>query len=176
MGKHRGRRRNFAKYINGAIDLNSALSTLGPKAIASKDVSRTVVDTARISSVRCTHTLSGFTPIENAGPVVVGVAHSDYTGTEIEAYLESASSWDFGDKIAKEIRSRLIRIIGVFDTPQDAAKSAQLNEGRPITTKLNWLLAEGDTLQFWAYNSGPAAFATTDPNYHVTGKANIWMQ
>ncbi len=134
-----------------------------------------MVDSTRCSSIKCTYSLGGATPGDNIGPVIVGVAHSDYTSAEIEAYLEAASSWDIGDKIVKEVRSRLVRVIGVFDIPEGVGQAVRLNDGRAIRTKLNWLLAEGDTLGFWAYNSGPAAYATTDPNLIVQGKANLWQ-
>lgn len=175
MARHR-RRRNFGNYINGQIDVDLGLGTLAAKTLVSATFSESVVDTTRISSIVCTHTVSDFTPGANIGPIIFGVAHSDYTDAEIEQWVEDAGSWDIGNKIAKEIRSRLVRQIGVFDDPASATVSTRINDGKPVRTKLNWLLAEGDTLKFWVYNTGNAAVATTVPNYHAFGKANLWQK
>ncbi len=172
--KGRGRK-DFSKYMKGGIDVNSALGTLGPKDVIAAIGAGLVVDTTRVSSVKCVYTLSDFTPVVNAGPIICGVAHGDYTDAEIEEWIENSAAWDMGDMIAKEIASRRIRQIGVFDTAAAATQSVRLNDGKPITTKLNWLLAEGDGLKWWAYNAGPAALTTTDPNLHVTGHANLWQ-
>ncbi len=43
-----------------------------------------------------------------------------------------------------------------------------------LKTKLNWTLAEGDGLDFWIYNMGTAAVATTVPQFVVFGNASIW--
>ncbi len=173
--KRGGGRRNFSKFISGNIDVDLNVSTLATKA-AVGDVTQTVIDTARISSIRCTYSLSNWTPAVNAGPIAVYVAHSDYVASEVEEFIETTGGWDLGNKIAQEIRSRRIRLIGVFQTPADALAAVRLNDGKPITTKLNWVMAEGDGLKFLAYNTGAANVSgTTNPNLNVFGKANIWM-
>ncbi len=172
----RPRRRNFAKYISGAIDHKTIFGGLAGNAVGTGLLSQTVQDTARVSSIRCTYGLSKFTALLDAGPIVCGVAHGDYTASEIEAYLEAAASWELGDKIAEEIRSRRVRIIGTFDTPTTALLNTRLNDGRPIRTKLNWVIREDQTLQFWVYNQGTATLTTTAPELYVQGKANLWAQ
>ncbi len=172
MAKRR-RKTSFGRYIAGNILVDLALTTIAGKAGA-VGATDTVVDTSRISSIRCTYTLSDWTPVANAGPIWCGVMHGDYTQAELEEWVEETGAWDMGNMVAKEVRSRRIRAIGVFDTPPAATGSVRLNDGRPIKTKLNWLLAEGDGLKFWAYNTGNAAAATTVPNFHVFGKANLW--
>ncbi len=175
IGAAKRRRNNMNRYISGAIDVDLSLGVLGAKSSIGQ-VTNSVVDTTRVSSVRCTYTLSDFTPGTNQGPIGVYVAHSDYTATEVDDFIKSAGSWDIGDKIAKEKRSRLIRLIGVFDTPLAATASTRLNEGKPITTKLNWLLAEGDSLKFLGFNMGLVPTSgVTIPNLNVFGKANLWQ-
>ncbi len=174
MGR-KPRRKNFAKYMSGAINHELDLGGLLGGALVGSTLDQSVVDTTRISSVRATYTLNQFTPIEDCGPIVVGLAHGDYTNAEIEAWVESTGSWDMGNMVSKEIRSRRVRIVGVFDTPQAATDSSRLNDGKPIQTKLNWLLAEGDTLKPWVFNSGDAAVATTTPHLNIVGKANLWQ-
>ncbi len=164
----------MSRYINGGLDVDLSLSTLAAKTAVGA-VTNTVSDACRVSSIRAGYTLSDMTPVANAGPIAVYVAHSDYTAAEVEGFIEAASAWDLGDKIAKEVRSRLVRLIGVFDIPSNATESSRLNEGRPIKTRLNWLLADGDGLKFIAYNMGVAALATTNPNLNVFGNANLWV-
>ncbi len=178
MARRRRRRRtNFASYMSGAIDFEMALGTLnGNTSILQNATSQAVVDTTRISSIRCVYSLSNWTPSAGKGPIVIGVSHSDYAQSEVDAWIETAASWDQGDLVnTREVRQRLIRQIGVFDNPVAATDSTRLNFGRAITTKLNWKLAEGDFLNFWAYNSGAGNIATTDPKININGKANLWF-
>ncbi len=176
MAKRKGRRVNWSKFISGAINKQLEIGTLGPKVAVKENLSQVVVDTTRVSSVKCVYALANWTPIADVGPIMFGWAHSDYTNAEIEGFLEAAASWDLGDKIAKEVRSRLVRIVGVFDLPQAVTDAVRVNDGRPIRTKLNWMLAEGDTLSLWAYNMGDGSVATTVPNVHAFGTANLWTQ
>ncbi len=174
MAKRRGSRRNFSRYLKGAIALNFALGTLAGRAVLGTTTLDKVVDTMRVSSVRATYAINNFTNAAGVGPIIVGMSHSDYTDGEIEEWLETTESWDIGDKIAREKRARLIRQVGIFDEASAASGSGRLNDGKPITTKLGWVLSEGDTVKFWAYNSGNGAIATTDPTVIVTGHANLW--
>ncbi len=172
----KGRRRDFSKYLSGSIDENVSLTTLASKT-GVLSATQTVSDTTRVSSIRCSYTLSDWTPIANAGPMIVGVAHSDYSLAEVEEWIEATGGWDQGNMVqTREVRRRLIRQIGVMDTPAAATGSSRLNDGRMLKTKLNWLLSEGDGLNFWWYNSGNAAVATTVPNAIIFGKANLWIQ
>lgn len=177
MAKHKGRKRGnrFANYIKGNIDVDIALGTLASKTAIIGAVGDTVNDTARVSSVRATYSLSGFTAIENAGPILVGLMHSDYSGAELEEFLENVTNWSMGDLVSQEVANRKIRRIGAFTVPASAGQAVHLNDGKPITTKLNWKLSEGQTLDFWAYNMGSQPLATTDPNVDVSGFANLWF-
>ncbi len=172
MAAHR-RRRKMGRYIRGNIDLNLSLGTLAG-ATSLIVPTNTLAEKAFVSSVKCLYSLAGVTPIENNGPVQVGVAHSDYTQAEIEEWIERTSSWSEGDKVAQEVSNRLIRSIGVFADGESAAGAVNLNDGKPITTKLNWTLISAQGLNFWVYNEGSVAFATTDPNCHIKGHANLW--
>ncbi len=120
--------------------------------------------------------MNNWTPLASVGPISVYVAHSDYSLSEIEAYIEAAESWDQGNKIAQEIRRRKIRLIGFFPTAAGggATVTHQMNQGRLVRTKIGWALSEGDTLQFCFYNNGGLAVGTTDPVVLVNGHANLW--
>ncbi len=176
MAKNKPRRRNFAKYIRGEVDETLTLGTLGARVVISAAFDEVTTEQMRVSSVKNTYSMDTYTPVTNAGPILIGLAHSDYTDAEIEAWIETTGSWDRGDKVAQEVGNRLIRKIGVFETPDDAQDSVTLNDGKPIKTKLNWHLNTGKTLRLWAYNLGTAALATTNPAIRAEGQANLWQK
>ncbi len=161
-------------YLPGNIDQDLGLATLAAKT-AVLTATNTVSEKRRVSSIKAVYALSDFTVAANAGPIMVGVAHSDYTLAEIEEWIERSGSWSMSDLVADEVRKRLIRRIGVFRIPPSAA-GAVLNDGKPIRTKLNWSLITGQGLQFFAYNLGTSALSTTSPNVNIQGKANLWPQ
>ncbi len=173
--KGRGKRTSFSKYTRGNIRARIELGTLA--AATGKVEAMAVVDRpTRISSVKALYSLSGWTEVDNAGPIMIGIAHGDYNLTEIEAWIEQTetASWLSSDKIAAEVSGRLIRRIGVFRGANQVLGAAILNDGRPLTTKLNWALASGETVQYFVYNLGSAAVATTDPQVEIDGQANLW--
>ncbi len=167
------RRRSMGRYIKGNIEEDISLGTLGAETIISA-ASDTVQDRAILTSIDATWSLANYTPAANDGPIMVGVAHSDYSDTEVEQFLELDTSWAEGDKVDREVMNRLIRRIGVFDTPSDAAASVTLNDGKPIKTKLNWILNTNQGVNYWVYNTGSGALGTTDPVVHIEGHANIF--
>ncbi len=167
------RRRRMGRYLRGNIDINLSVSTLAG-ATGLLAATQVTDEKTLVSSVKCIYSLADVTPIVNNGPLQVGVAHSDYSLTEIEAWIEQTSSWTQGDKVAREISSRFIRSIGTWDVGEAASQAVVLNDGKPITTKLNWVLTTGQGLNFWVYNEGSAAYATTNPNAHIVGHANLW--
>ncbi len=168
------RRRRMGRYVRGAIDEALDLGTLASKTAVLAGLS-TVNERSLVSSIVATWSLSDWTPAVGVGPVLVGVAHSDYSLVEINEYLEQTSSWNEGDKVAQEISKRQIRRIGVITAPPGGSTfNATLNDGRPVKTKLNWIINQAQTISVWAYNQGDQPFATTDPDLTVTGHANLW--
>ncbi len=168
------RRRAMGTYIRGNITLDLTLGTLAARTAVLSAFQDTVVNRTFISSIVATITLSNATGVDNVGPILFGYAHSDYTGAEIEEYIELVTSWDAGDKVSQEIGSRLVRRVGTIETPALSTDSRVFNDGRPIKTKLNWMIQPGQTIDFWVYNLGTAAFTTTDPNVNIQGHANLW--
>jgi len=172
MAKRKGRK--FRRYIKGRIDKLLTLGTLGPEAVVSDTINDSLEERAWLSSIKCTWALIDFSPGTQDGPLWVGVAHSDYTSAEIEAWIEQASSWKSGDKVAGEVRRRLIRQVGVFANLSPSAAGADaLNDGRPIHTKCGWMLTTGQSIRFWAYNSGTGTLST-GAIIHINGHANLW--
>lgn len=172
-GRSRGRRK-FTRYIRGNIDLTFSLGALAGADVITQAVQDSVEERAYISSVRATYTLKDLTITADAGPLHMGVCHSDYSDAEVEEWLELTTGWAEGDLVSREIAKRKIRRIGSFVAAGQALATQALNDGRPITTKCGWVLTTGQAIRFWVYNSGTAALATTVPDVTVQGHANLW--
>ena len=102
-----------------------------------------------------------------------GVAHSDYSAAEIEECLESTGSLDIGDKIAMERGNRLVRSIGVFMESAGTGAGLSFNGGKPMKTKLNWFIGNGDGINLWIRN-GSATVYTTGANVSKLGV--MWIK
>ncbi len=174
MAKKGQRKRRFRKYLRGNINHDSSLATLAGETMGSEVNADTLTEKAWLSSVVLKWTLSNFTPVVNVGPIMVGVAHPDYSSTEIEEWVENQQSWEETDMIGQEKARRKIREIGVFDTPADATQAVVLNDGKPIRTKCGWQLSTGQGLRMWTYNLGSAALQTTSPVVSIDGHCNLW--
>ncbi len=167
----------MANYIRGNVDETLALGTLAATTLISANFDEVMVEMGRITSVVATWSIENWTVAAGDGPIIVGLAHSDYNDAEKEAVLEASASWNRGDKVAQEVSRRLMRTVGTFRAPPGGGIGVSvLNEGRPIKTKLNWSIITGKTLNIWAYNAGSSAFATTDPQIHLAGHANIFLK
>ncbi len=145
------------------------LSTQGDGVFIGTDVGDTVSEKMWISSIEMTWAVDAATAGE--GPIIVYVAHSDYTDAEIDAYIELIANWDTGDLVAREQMRRFVRQIGVFPLIES---NEVLNDGRPVRTKCGWMLETGQTLQFGAYTQGGALTGST--KLHGLGKANAWLR
>ncbi len=174
LAKHGGRGRR-SNALRGYRKLQ-VTDTLSVGALASADVISAawpdvITEKRWFSSMVATWAMEAHTTLE--GPITVGIAHSDYSAAEIEEWLENAAGWDEGDLVAdREVGRRLIRRVGQFDgVPVDEV----LNDGKPIRTKIGWLIATGDTLQTWAFNrdTGPL---TTGTIIVLDGHVNSWAR
>ncbi len=96
------------------------------------------------------------------GPVLVGYAHSDYTDAEIAEALDTVVLSP-GNKIEQEKNRRLVRVVGTMAALGSATTvvgNMELNDGKPIKTKLNWTINEGDSVNMFAFNQGSATILT----------------
>ncbi len=164
----------MGRYIRGDMDEQLGLSTLGAKVAIKGNFDQVVNGRTLVSSVVAAWSMTSFTKSTGDGPILVGIAHGDYSAAEIEEFLEATGSWDEGDLVQQEIAKRKIRRIGIFENPADEAASVSLNNGTKIKTKLNWILNDGATLSLWAYNTGTSPLATTNPTVQALGHANLW--
>ena len=167
-------RKKFRRYLKGVIQNRFTLGTLAATTLIGDDIDDAVVERAWLSSVLCTWSIDQFTVGAGDGPILVGIAHSDYTDAEIEQFVEQTSSWEEGNLVAKEISSRKIRRVGTFGDTGVQLSATVLNDGKPIHTKCGWMLATGQSIRIWAYNQGSSALATTAPAVVTAGHANLW--
>ena len=171
----RGKRRAMGRYLRGNVDENLSLGTLAAATLLSAIFDETVNERTYASSAVLSWSLTNWTPAEGDGPLVVGLAHSDYSDAEVEEWIENTSSWNEGDLVqSREIGRRLIRSVGQFPIPVDASGGVVLNDGKPIKTKLGWILLQNQTLRYWAYNQGTSALATTSPDVRLQGHVNLF--
>lgn len=161
------KRRRRIRLLKGSVNKGLALSTLAADTAIGGNFADTVEERCLALSTELTWMLAS--PQE--GPIVVGLAHSDYTDAEIEEYLENAGSWSEGDLVQQEITKRKIRMVGTFNG--GAGYDIILNDGKPVKTPLKWILTTGDTLKVWAYNRSGGAL-TTGSQVKVTG--HVWLK
>ncbi len=162
-------------YIRGNVEENLALSTLGSGALVSDAWDETVNEKSLLSSIVTTWSLDQLTGAE--GPLIFGIAHSDYTDAEISEVIQTGGSWDSGNLISQEISKRKVRQIGEFVSGEIAGVISDVivNDGKPIKTKLNWVLQSGDGIKMWVFNRS-AATLTTGATMKASGHANLWQK
>ncbi len=164
-------RKNRARrgYRKLPIDAEVLGGTVGANDVTSTLFTAVMTEERLVSTVRGTWTWENVTVGD--GPIVVGLAHGDYTAAEIEECLEALGAWDEGDKVAQEQANRLVRQIGTFG---DGTVQQELNDGKPITTRLNWRIATGDTLQLFIWNKGEVLSTGSSVNFQ--GHLNSWRR
>ncbi len=104
-----------------------------------------------------------------------GVAHSDYTAAEIEECLEATASMDIGNKVEQERANRLVRSIGMISPSGGVILDSGItfNDGKPMKTRLNWLMSIGDTLDVWVRNGSTNVYTA---GTILTGQGNLWVK
>ncbi len=153
MAKKPQRRRRQFNLRKVHITPAQALSTLAGVTVLTTGLTGTADGAYRCVSVKGIHSILGLTAGE--GPVTVGFAHGDYSVTEIKEAIESALSISVGDKLAQEKANRLVRVIGEI-----SAAEPMLNEGMPVSTKLNWFIPIGKVISLFAYNNNSGTLTT----------------
>ncbi len=164
----------MGRYIRGSVEEQVSLGTLAGQTLVSALFDNVVNERTFVSSVVATWDMTNFTLQSDDGPILVGVAHSDYTDAEIEAWIEDADSWNEGNLVRQEVAKRKIRQVGTLKGAPEPIQTSVLNDGKPIRTKCGWILLQGQTLRIWAFNLGSGSLATTVPIVQCTGHANLW--
>ncbi len=156
------------------INSQASPGALAAGAVVEEAIVSATTDPLRIITLEASYSWSDIAAAIDDG-CVFGVAHSDYDATEIEECLESFASIDLGDKIAQERSKRLVREIGTISSAGVVAVggSAPFNDGRPVKTRLNWMMSTGDQLVMWIRNASGAVWTTGS---RVTVAGNIWVK
>ncbi len=131
-----------------------------------------VSDKLRVISIRATYTWADIQAVIDDG-LTFGLAHSDYSAAEVEECLEANTAIDLGDKVAQERANRLVREIGAISGQVDIGGGLMFNDGRPVKTRLNWLLAAGDQLNIWVRNSSGVVWTTGS---EIVTSGEIWVK
>ncbi len=167
MPKHTGKSRRRRRIIKGNVDEGLSLSTLATTTLVGVDFDEVALSRAWFGSMEATWSLDTNTAGE--GPILVGIAHGDYTDAEIEAVIENVGSWSEGNLVQQEVARRKVRVVGVFP---GSIVNEVLNEGSPIKTKLGWIVNEAETLKLWAYNRDPSTL-TAGAQLKISG--HVWI-
>ncbi len=168
MANKKPYRRKKTFLLKGKVDKALTLGTLAASDVVKVNFNDSVDEEAWALSAELVWSLRDLTPGE--GPIIVGLAHSDYTDPEIEAFLEAAASWKRGNLTEQEIAKRKIRMVGIF--PGEVAEEV-LNDGRPIKTKLSFNLITAATVAMWAFNKSGAVLTTGGI---ITAEGHVWLK
>ncbi len=108
------------------------------------------------------------------GPFIAVIAHGDYTDAEVAECLNVITGFDPGNKIEQERMKRLVRRIGLFGA-SDGVEDITINDGLPLTTKLNWHIQGSVGFRIGIWNRSEAA-VTGSPVLEFDGTAYInWV-
>ncbi len=168
-------RKGRRKYLKGILNEDVALGTLAGASLLAQISGDVVSESTWLSSVKATWSVSDLNRDAGDDPLLVGVAHSDYTAAEIEGFIENSGSWDEGALIEQEIAKRKIRIVGTLIGTGNVSLPIGdvLNDGKPIHTKCGWIMTTGNGVDIWVYNQGSGTL-NTGAVVHVNGHVNLW--
>ncbi len=169
MPRKSGKGKRYSFIIKGRVNEALALSTLAVNTLVGADFDEQPDEEAFAISVEAVYSIQGMAT--NDGPIVFGLAHSDYTDAEIEEVIENVGSWDRGNLIAQERAKRKIRTIGTFNQ-RAVASDSKFNDGMPIKTTIKWNLITGATLKLWAFNKG----VQMTTGAVITAEGHIWLR
>ncbi len=168
----RGQRRRTPRRIRVAAGVSTtALATLD---VVTGPIVAVATETYRLLSVKLSYTWEDIAAVIDDG-MEFGLAHSDYSATEVEECLESQSSIDRGNKTEAERSGRWVRSLGRISNYGNVAEggSAPFNGGRPLKTRLNWQMTTGDTLNLWIRN-GSGTIWTVGGSVQAIGDMYIY--
>ncbi len=109
------------------------------------------------------------------GGAAFGVAHGDYTDTEIFEAITAAGSISRGDKILNEKANRLVRVLGFFQGGIIGDGESVFNDGRRTKVRLNWFIPIGKTVKLFIWNNSDTIWSSGS-NLTLTGNATVAYQ
>ncbi len=134
-----------------------ALSTLADNSVLKTAIQAAFTRRFRVAYLKGTWIIRGGTSTE--GPLVVGLAHSDYTIAEIQEATD-VSVISSSEKIANERRRRLVRKVGAFKMFESNEQLQGDRGSEKVFTRLNWPIEEDFSLDLWAQNRSGATLTT----------------
>ncbi len=169
LGAARKRRRR-GKFIAARVSGTMALGTLSIAIVIAQDLNTGAADNEYFAhSCDLVVGTRGFTAGE--GPILIGLAHSGYSVTEIKEALE-ANGTDFGSPTVMEQNNRMVRDHGLFPI---ITATEIMNDGRPKRTKLRFRVEDGNDVVIFAYNQSGATL-TTGGQIFWNGKVYLTLQ
>ncbi len=169
MAKKRGGTRRKFNLRRVRITPTLPLSTLAAATALVVGLTGSADGAYRVVSVKQTWSVKEMTA--GQGPILFGYAHSDYTVAEIKEAIEAAAAISLGDKIAQEKANRLVRLVGSFQ-PDDTGEQI-FNDGKQVSTKLNWLIPIGKAVNMFCYNDDTSDLTTGG---RVTSSGEMWVK
>ncbi len=168
----KGRRSRKFNLRQVKVTNTSALGALNGGDVVSNAIIDASANRYRAISFNCSYSWATKAIIDDGA--TFGFAHSDYTDAEIEECLEASGAIDQGDKVAQEQANRLVRTVGTFAGVMNTANAgAPFNDGRPVKTRLNWLMGIGDTVKLWIRNSTGTIYTTGSV---ITINGDLWVK
>lgn len=158
--RSRGKRRFFRNKGFAAIPFSATISllTLADGVVIDANVfTNNFTENFYAISMKGTWSLRNATV--NEGPLTFGMAHSDYSVTEISEKLTSDESNVRGDKIEVEQASRAVRRAGVFPGAPSSGDVVH-NDGRVSTLPLKFLIGNGFNIAMWVRNQSGGTLTT----------------
>ncbi len=170
VAKKKGRRKFNLRRVR--INTQTQCGALATQDLIAAAMINTSANKYRIITVKASYSWVNIAAVADDG-MTFGLAHSSYTDAEIEECLEAVTSIDIGNKVAQEQANRLVREIGAIESVDVVSGSRVFNDGRLTSTKLNWLIGIGDTVQLWVRNASGTVW-TTGSALFVNG--SIWVK
>ncbi len=151
VARRKGKKKLYLQTI-----ITVSVASLGAGVVVKTDNGAVVVDRVYALWAKGVWTLQANTPGD--GPLMVGLAHGDYTAAEIEEAIEATGSWDQSNKVVQEQARRKVRRSGTFD---GLLASEKISQGDLVFQKLGFVIEDGETIAAWARNTDADARAAS---------------
>ncbi len=136
--------------VSGTIVVLAPLSNI----VVVGDILAGMTEDFWVHAAKLSWTMRGHTAGE--GPLIVGIAHGDYSVTEIKENLD-VDYTDPEDKINRERAGRLVRRVGQF---HGLAAEEALADGEEILTKCKFVVGNSRSLDGFVMNRSGATLTT----------------
>ncbi len=165
------RKRNTKGFRVLRVNTSFALGTLGVTTWLKSVLLANLTQEIYAISADLNWSLSNLTSVQ--GPIIVGLAHGDYSVAEIKEWFQASNTLS-GDQIEQEENRRKCRDAGMFETSATVALGhVGLKDGKTVRTQLKFRIEESKDLVAWAANLGAEALSITDPIVEVYGKVYL---